>query len=137
MRKTTKGRLFAIFAASALVTAPVTSSAVKALQNVGTPEQTQAYARAVRGGTPALIAFMRAFPNSPLIPQVLAALSHRIGVQAAMQAALANGVDTEVVFATAAELAPGLFALKGQGPLHANPQGTEHANIHSPLSGPY
>jgi hypothetical protein len=137
MRKTTKGRLFAIFAASALVTSPVTSSAVKALQHVGTPEQTQAYARAVRGGTPALISFMRTFPNSPLTPRVLAALSRRIGVEAAMQAALASGVDTQVVFTTAAELAPGLFALSGQARLHANPQGIAHANIHSALSGPY
>ncbi len=137
MRKTTKGRLFAIFAASTLVTSPVMSTAAIAVYQPATPEQTQAYGLAVKAGPDALIAFIHAFPNSPLIPRVIKALAKAIGVENAVQAALDAGVDTEVVFAVAAEIAPRLFTATGQASGHANSHDTSHANVNSELRGPY
>ena len=93
MQKKTKGRLLAVFAASTLITSPIMSTSLMAALNGATPEQTQAYQHAVQEGPEALKGFMRAFPDSPLIPQIIRALSDQIGPQAAVQAALDAGVS--------------------------------------------
>jgi hypothetical protein len=108
MRINNRGRLFALVAASALIAVPAYG------QSNGSTEQNQAYQQAVQEGPGGLIAFMRAFPSSPLIPQVIAALGGQIGAEAAIQAALDAGVPTETVLAVAADIAPGVFAPTGQ-----------------------
>ena len=127
MQKKTKGRLLAVFAASTLITSPIMSTSLMAALNGATPEQTQAYQHAVQEGPEALKGFMRAFPNSPLIPQIIRALSDQIGPQAAVQAALDAGVATETVFRVAAEIAPDLFTPTGQAP----------NQLHHSSTGPY
>ena len=94
MQNKTRGRLFALVAASALIAVPAygqSNQSIGALQ-MASPEQVQAYQTAVQEGPAALISFMRAFPSSPLIPQVIAALGGQIGAEAAIQAALDAGV---------------------------------------------
>ena len=107
MRNKTRGRLFALVAASALIAVPAYGQSSQS-------DQVQAYQQAVQEGPAALISFMRAFPNSPLIPQVIAALAAQIGSEAAIQAALDAGVPTETVLAVAAEIAPGVLTPTGQ-----------------------
>ncbi len=137
MRKSTKGRLFAIFAASTLLTSPVMSNAAMVVFQSATSEQTQAYELAVKAGPDALIAFMNAFPNSSLIPQVIQALAKAIGVEKAVEAALDAGVETEVVFTVAAEIAPRLFTATGQISTSPGNHAGSHGNVNSALTGPY
>jgi hypothetical protein len=116
MRRGTKGRLIALLAMTALASTRVlgqTDVTIANLENAP-PEQVEAYQQALVEGQAALVAFMEAFPGSPLIPAVIGALAELIGVEAAIQAALDAGVSTETVFATAAELAPGVFTTTGQ-----------------------
>ena len=132
MRNKTRGRLFALVAAS-LIAVPAFGQS-----NMASPEQAQAYQQAVQEGPAALISFMRAFPNSPLIPQVIAALGAQIGSEAAIQTALDAGVPTETVLAVAADIAPGVFTPTGQ----VGGQGNQVADSLDPrgndtASGPY
>lgn len=116
MGRGTKGRLIALLAMTALASTRVmgqTDITIADLQNTP-PEQVEAYQQALGEGQAALVAFMETFPTSQLIPTVISALSELIGVEAAIQAALDAGVSTEIVFATAADLAPGILTTTGQ-----------------------
>ena len=105
MRKNMKGRLIAMLAASTLIAVPAMAQ---------TNVQTAAYQQAIQQGPAGLTAFMRTYPNSPLVPEVIAALAAQIGPQAAIQAALDAGVPTETVLSAAADIAPGVFTTTGQ-----------------------
>jgi hypothetical protein len=104
------------------------SNSLWAALQPATPEQTQAYERALVQGPEALISLMQAFPNSSLVPQIIEVLARQIGVEAAVQAALDAGVPTETVFEVAAAIAPDLFTPTGQA---AAASGNES------LTGPY
>jgi hypothetical protein len=131
MRKTKKGRLIAMLAATALMSSPAlaaTHDSLAALQ-AAPPEQAQAYQQALQQGPAALIAFLQTFPTSSLVPQVMKALADQVGAETAIQAALDAGVPTETVFTVAAEIAPGVFIPTGQF------QPTD--NVNQTLTGPY
>jgi hypothetical protein len=118
MVSSTKGRLIALLAMTALASSQAMAQSDGVLPDLqaAPPEQAAAYEQAVQEGPAALIDFLETFPGSPLVPAVIRALADLIGVEAAIQAALNAGVPTEVVFQVAAILSPGLFSAVGQMP---------------------
>jgi hypothetical protein len=109
MRRPSKGKLLALMALTALIPSRLYAQDGRISVAANAPsEQRIAYDNALRSGPAALVDFMRTFPHSRLIPDVIRALAAEVGPQDAVQAALDADVPSETILGLVAELSPSL-----------------------------
>jgi hypothetical protein len=108
MRKPTTGHLIALFAMASLVPGRVLAQDVNVNVPQAPAEQSAAYKAAQTRGAAGLVAFLKQYPDSRLVPAVVRSLAAEIGSGPALQAALDAGVKTEVILLLVAELSPSL-----------------------------
>jgi len=109
MRRRSSGKLITLMALAALIPQRLLAQDSVISMTANAPsEQTVAFQNALKTGPAALVQFMKRFPTSRLIPDVIRALAGEVGPQDAIQSALDAGVPSETILGLVADLSPSL-----------------------------